>query len=170
MQKSFVLLCFLLLSACGFHPRGATVLSPPLQSVYIKADNPYGQLAKNLKRSFMLSHVELADSPSTARTVLAILRTTESQQQISMSSTQLTRQYNLILSVTFQITNSAGKVLVLPQTLSESRSLTIQEDQILAGSNEATTLYQQMYQAIVFDIMNRLSSMEIADQLKRANA
>ena len=88
---------------------------------------------------------------------------------MSVSATQLTRQYNLILSVTFQLLTPNGVVLTAPQPLTESRFVTIQSDQILGGSNEANSLYQQMRQAIAFDLMNRLASRDITLSLTKIN-
>ena len=45
--------------------------------------------------------------------------------------------------------------------MTETRALTIQADQILASSNEANNLYQQMRQAIVYDIMSRIASHDV---------
>lgn len=151
----------LLLSSCGFHLRGSMPLSPPLQRLYLKTQSPYGELTHNLQQYLKMSGVYLADSPQDASTVLDIISETTSQQLLGVSGTQQTRQYNLTLNVSFQVTDPKGNVLVAPVTLTQSRTLPINANQILAGSNEATALYQQMRRAIVFDIMNRLSSQEI---------
>ena len=161
------LLIFLLLSlaSCGFHLRGQTPLAEPLHSLYLKSKDPYGQLARNLRQYLKMSGVVLASDPHDANTILEIISETESQQLQSVSGTQQTRQYNLVLTVTFQVTDSSGRVLVPTQSLSESRPLTILSNQILGGSNEQANLYQQMRLTMVFDIMNRLSSHEITHLL-----
>jgi outer membrane lipopolysaccharide assembly protein LptE/RlpB len=64
--------------------------------------------------------------------------------------------------VTFQVTDPKGKILLSPQTVSETSTLAITAGQILAGSNEASNLYQQMRQAIVYDILSRLSSRQVS--------
>ena len=112
-----------------------------------------------------ISDVRLVDKIEEASTVLVILSESTTQQLLSLSGTQQTRQYNLILSVTFQVNDPQGKVLVSPQVVTETRTLTIKADQILAGSNEANTLYSQMRQAIIYDIMSRLSSKDITSLL-----
>jgi LPS-assembly lipoprotein len=151
----------LLLTACGFQPRGEITLAPPLKNIYLKTPDPYGQLARNLRSFLKMSNVHLADTATSANTVLVILKEQMGQDLVSVSGTQLTRQYNLTLNVTYQVTDAEGKILVSPQTSTEVRSLTIQSDQILGGSNEANSLYTQMQSAIVYDIMYRLSSKEI---------
>lgn len=154
----FITLC---LSSCGFQLRGATPLSPPLKKMYIQTNDPYGQLTHNLHDYLTLSGVELTDTPQTASTVLHIISENQSQQLLNVNASQQTRQYNLVLSVTFEITTPGGLVLMPPITLSENRTFTTLSDLILGGTNEENTMYQQMRLAIVYDIMNRLSSKDV---------
>lgn len=150
------------LTSCGFQLRGSTPLSPALQELYIKTADPYGELTRYLREYLRMSGVHLAATPQEATTLLVILNEQQSQQLLSVSGTQQTRQYNLFLVVTFMVTDPKGVVLVPPQAVSEVRTLTTVSDQILGGSNEQTTLYQQMRQAIVYDIMNRLGSRDVS--------
>ncbi len=164
-----LLLLSLLLTSCGFHPRGQTIFAKPLQRIYIKTASPYGELTTNLEKYFKSSGVYIADSPQDATTVLQILSDTTNQQLLGVSGTQQTRQYNLILSVAFQITEPNGTLITSPETLSQSRTLPINSGQILGGSNEAIVLFQQMRRTIVFDMMNRISSQQITDIINKHN-
>jgi len=155
------------LTSCGFHLRGPISLAPALQTLYLKTKDPYGQLARNLKQSLKMSGVHLTDSPEEATTVLEIVNEQTLDQLIGINGSQQTRQYNLILTVTFVVTDPKGLALLKNQILTETRVLTIKEGQILAGSNEATALYEQMRQAIVYDILSRLSSAEITHLLTK---
>lgn len=161
----FTFLLSLMLTGCGFHLRGPLPLAPPLRNIYLQTQDPYGQLTRYLKQFLMHSDVQLVDKMEEASSVLVILSESTTQQLLSLSGTQQTRQYNLILSVSFQVNDPQGKVLVNPQVVTETRTLTIKADQILAGSNEANTLYSQMRQAIIYDIMSRLSSKDITSLL-----
>lgn len=163
IHPTFLFVCILCccLSACGFQLRGTAQLSPPLKKLYIQTANPYGQLTRNLKESLQTSGVEVVDSPQSATTILNIINETEGRQLLSVSGTQQTRIYNLTLSVDFEVTSPKGAVLVPALTLAENRTFTTASDLILGGTNEQNILYQQMRQAIVYDIMNRLSSREV---------
>ncbi len=156
----FIILLFSITS-CGFHLRGSMPLAAPLYKLYLETNDPYGQLSRYLKQFLKISGVSLVDKQEDSTAVLVILREATSQQLLGISGTQQTRQYNLILNVTFQVTDPVGKVLVPLQSITETRSFTIKSDQILAGSNEANNLYNQMRQAIVYDMMARLGSTEV---------
>lgn len=161
----FYFLILLGIVSCGFHLRGSIPLAPSLYKLHLETKDPYGQLTRNLKQYLKISGVTLVDKPEDATAILVILQESTSQQLLGMSGTQQTRQYNLILTVVFEVTDPLGKIIVPPQILAETRSFTIKSDQILAGSNEANNLYTQMRQAIVYDIMTRLGSTEITQLL-----
>lgn len=170
IQRCILVLCMLcgLLIGCGFHPRGNLPLAPPLQHLYLQAKDPYGQLSRYLKDYLKASNVQLASSPQQASVILVILKDETSQQLLSVGGTQQTRQYNLILHVTFQLNSPTGQVLLPEQTVMEARAIPIQSDQILAGSNEANNLYRQMRQAAAYDIMNHLSAQNAAIAVEKA--
>lgn len=162
VRTIFLFLSIGLLGGCGFHLRGETPVAPPLQRLYLQTQDPYGDLARDIRQYMKSSNITLVNSPLEAATILEVLREDHNEQLVSIGGSQLTRQYNLVLSVNFQINSPQGVTLVPPQAVSETRSITIQSNQILGGSNEETNLYQQMRRAIVFDIMSRLSSTEVS--------
>jgi LPS-assembly lipoprotein len=163
MLKFFSVCLFFILTACGFHLQGEMQLAPPLKRLYLKIDAPYGQLGRFLKQYLKMSHVELVSSPQAASTILVILSDNASEQFLGVSATTQTRQYNLKVTVTFQLTDPTGKLLVDTQSLEVTRTLTIQSDQILGPSNEASMLYHQIRRDLARDIMTRIASQEITD-------
>jgi LPS-assembly lipoprotein len=169
--KVCLMFCLLVsLSSCGFHLQGEKQLAPPLHRMYLQTPDPYGQLAQTLKQYLKLSKVQLASSPQEAATILSILRDDTSEDLLSVSGTQLTRQYNLKVTVVFEITDPQGRILVNPQTLAESRVITVQSNQILGNSNEANLFYQQMRRTLAYSIINRIASKEITTDINTAFA
>jgi LPS-assembly lipoprotein len=158
----FIILCTMaLLPSCGFHLQGELKLAPPLKRLYLQIPDPYGNLAHNLIANLKMSRVQLVSSPAEASTILVILRDETAQDLLSTSGTQQTRQYNLRVIVTFDITDVAGHSLTGPQTLSEARTITIQSNQVLGSSNEVNSFYEQMRRSLAYGIMNRIASKEI---------
>jgi len=117
-----------------------------------------------------ISKVQLVSSPSEASTILTILRDDTSQELLSVSGTQQTRQYNLKVTVAFEITDQKGRSIVSPQTLSESRTITVQSNQVLGSSNEANLFYQQMRRVLAHAIINRIASREVTSAIDHAFA
>ena len=150
-----------MLVSCGFHLREPMPLAPSLYQLYLETNDPYGQLTRSLRTYLKMSGVHLVSSKDKAKTILEILQEETSQQLLSVSGTQQTRQYNLVLTVTFQVSNAQNQVIVPPQTVRETTVLTMQSNQILASSNQTSLLYQNMRRNAAADMMNRLSSQEI---------
>ena len=168
IRHSLLVLVLFCITSCGFHLRGAAPLSQPLQRLYIEASDPYGKLVRYLREYFKISGVQITALPIEASTILKITKEEEGQQLLSVGVTQETRQYHLTLTVEFQLLDSKGHVIASNQRLTETRALTIQSSQILAGSNEASGMYEQMRRAMVYDIISRLSSKDITDILTTA--
>ncbi len=164
-SRFFLLLGILFCSACGFHLQGEMKLAPPLYHLYLQTADPYGYLANNLRQYLKTSRVQLVATTGEASAVLAILRDESSQELLSVSGTQQTRQYNLRVTVEFEITDAIGRALIPPQILTETRAITVQSNQILGSSNEANLFYQQMRRTLAYAIMNRLASKEITQQI-----
>jgi len=161
----FILCLSLILSGCGFHLQGERHLAAPLHRLYLQTPDPYGQLVQSLQQYLKLSKVQLVSSPQEATAILAILHDDTSQELLSVSGTQQTRQYTLKVTVVFEITHSTGLTIVKPQTLSESRTITIQSNQVLGSSNEANLFYQQMRRMLAYAIINRIASKEITQNI-----
>ncbi|OGT41379.1 MAG: hypothetical protein A3F42_02575 [Gammaproteobacteria bacterium RIFCSPHIGHO2_12_FULL_37_34] len=166
-KRIFIFCSTLLLVSCGFHLQGEMQLASPLHRLYLQTNDPYGPLANNLREYLKISKVQLVSSPADARTILTILRDESSQELLSVSGTQQTRQYNLRVTVAFEISDAKGLTLVSPQILSETRAITIQSNQILGSSNEANLFYQQMRRHLAYAIMNRLASRDMTQQINK---
>ncbi len=170
LQKIIIFLLSFLLISCGFHLQGEMRLAPAFHTVYLQIADPYGQLARNLQQSLKLSKVQLVSSPEQANIILTISKDTTSQELLGVSSTQQTRQYNLIATTVFDIANNKGETILGPQTLTESRIMTLQSNQILGSSNEVNLFYQQMQRTLAYAIMNRLASREVTQRVNAAFA
>ena len=169
MIRPVLLACLTLLTvACGFHLQGEMHLAKPLQHLYLETSDPYGQLARDLRQYLKMSNVQLAQTQSEATAILNIAHDETSETLVSVGGTQQTRQYSLKVTVMFEITDKNGRTLVPMQTLSESRSITVQSNQVLGSSNEATLYYQQMRRRLAYAIMTRIASAEVTKLVTHA--
>lgn len=167
--RTFIILVIsTLLTACCFHLQGEMKLAPQLHRMYIQSCDPYGHLVRNLQQYLKMSNVELVSCAANANAVLHIISDENSQVLTSVSKTTQTRQYSLIVTVVFEIQDSAGRTIVCPQTLTEMKPITIQSSQILGTSNEANLFYQQMRRSLAYAIMNRIASKEITNIIEGA--
>ncbi len=169
-MKFLVCIVTLFLTACGFHPQGDMKLAPPLQKMYLQTPDPYGTLSRDLRNYLKMSHVRLVTSPEEAETILEILSDTSRQELLSVAGTQQTRQYNLMVNVNFAVSDKNGHTILPAQSLTENRTITVQANQILGSSNEATLYTQQMRRTLAYAIVNRLASIEVTKTINKAFA
>lgn len=171
-MKKFILFfyftaCFFL-SGCGFHLQGDLVLAPPLHRLYIQSPDPYGFLVREIDEYLRASKVVRVASAEQAEVTLTILSDNATQELLTVNGTNQTRQYNLQVVVTFMLSKADGTIILGPQSLTETRPLTVQANQILGSNNEANLFYQQMRRTIAYEMMNRISSREVTDLVNRA--
>jgi len=159
-----------ILTSCGFHLQGEMQLAPPLHRMYIQSADPYSYLVRNLRQYLKLSKVELVSTPAEADTILVIVSDTATQQLLSVSGTQQTRQYKLIVTVVIEIQDAKGRIIVAPNAFTEERTITTQSNQILGSSNDVNLLYQQMHRVLAYAIMNRLASKQVTHTVNKAFA
>ena len=136
--------------------------------MYLQAPDPYGVLVRELQQNLKMSNVILTASPQEADTTLVILQDETSQSLLSVGGTQQTRQYALKVTIAFEINDKNGMTIVPRQTLSETRVITIQSNQILGSSNEANLYYQQMRRRLAHALMSRIASIEITNMINAA--
>lgn len=165
IMSGTILVFIIMLTACGFHLQGKMELAPRLHRIYVQTLDPYGPLARYLKDSLRMSHAQIMCCPQEASAVLVILQDMNSQKLLNVNSTTQTRQYLLKVIVTFEINTADGRIILPPQTLEESRVMTIQSNQILGSSNESNLFYQQMRRILAAAIMNRISSRDVTKLL-----
>lgn len=154
-------------SACGFQPRNFNTLPKALHTLYIQSDDPYGSLTTTLRQTLRTSGINVVDSPSVAAVTLKLSRPVRTDNSATVGPTTSTRVFALTYSVTFTLTDSQGKNLLKPQTLTTSRTLTMAANQLLQSNNQLSTLTKEMEREIVNQLYNHLRSERVAEALKK---
>lgn len=148
----------LFLAACGFHLRGNIPLPPGLDPMFIQTTTPYDPLVQAIEDTLTSSHVKLATSLKSAKTILHILDMKSTENLVSVSTSTNTRQYALTETLQIELTDSTGKVIIPVSTLTASNPLTVDSSQVLNLSSQKQTQVQEMQQALVQQLMARLAS------------
>lgn len=148
------LLLPLLLTACGFHLRGAITLPYRTFHVALPATSEVGA---NLKRYLRASNsTELVDAPGEAEAIL--IQTGEVRQKaiISVNTSGLVREYQLRLNYSFRLVNPRGEELVPNNRILLTRDITFNDSAILAKDQEEALLWKDMQNDLVQQILRRL--------------
>jgi LPS-assembly lipoprotein len=148
-----------LLSACGFHLRGASEF--PFKTIYVLGSEatPFGAaLRRNLKGQ---ENAKLVDSEANADVVLQIMSERPEKVILSLTVQGLVREYTLNSYMTFQVRNSYGKIYIPPTTLLLHRVISYNENVVLSKTAEEAMLYKDMQGDMVQQVVRRLALMSM---------
>lgn len=147
---------YLSLSACGFHPRGDTVLPTFMAKTYIQGATTYSDLETDLHRALDSAGVQVIAVPQDATAQLRILHEIFAQRVLSVSVAGVAIEYELSYTVDFEVTNAAGKTLLAHQSQTLTRDFTFSETQMLGKTNEDDLLHGEMRHEMVRRILRRI--------------
>jgi LPS-assembly lipoprotein len=146
----------LCLSGCGFKLRNAQSLPPGLQTMYYQTDNPYGEFEILFKRSLTSSKINLLPNPSKLAPIIHISAEDSPPTTTSSVSSSSARVYTLTYKSTIGINDASGKVIVPPQTISVSLTLTLQHDEMVEMAPQVAIVKREMMQELIVNIFNVL--------------
>ena len=149
----------LLLAGCGFHLRGAVRLPPVMAVTYIQAPNPYSRLVTDLRETLTGNGVKVTGQRPAATGVLNILGEGASSRQIVVSASGQIREMELNYTVSFELQDAKGAVLLPPQTLTLRRSFTFNVADVLGVSAQQDILQRNMQRDIVQLMLLRLQAL-----------
>ena len=153
------LFCVLVMSACGFHLRGASEF--PFKTIYVAGSEttPFGAaLRRNLKGQ---ENARLVDNETNADVVLQIMSERPEKVILSLTVQGLVREYTLNSYLTFQVRNSYGKVFLPPTTIVLHRVISYNENVVLSKAAEETMLYKDMQGDMVQQVVRRLAVLNM---------
>lgn len=167
-QKSMLSLLFtllltavltVLLSACGFHLRGAS--SFPFKTIFVAGPDstPLGLvLRRNLTSQ---SNIQLTTEANDADVVLDILSERPEKVILSLTVQGFVREYTLNSYLTFQVRDKSGQVVLPPTTIMASRVISYNENVVLSKAVEEAAFFKEMQGDLAQQIVRRLSAMKM---------
>ena len=153
IKKSVILGMALLLSACGYHLRGALELPAGLKSVYLVGGS--GELQEQFNSAMKASSVSIASSSETAGMVVRVFNEDNQRRVLSLSSTGTANDFELEYRFDYELVDSKNKVLMPLQSVEIKREYYNDQVAVIAKGNEETVIRNEMYQQAVRSIVNR---------------
>jgi len=156
---AFILMA-LLLTACGFHLRGALTLPPGLKEIQIKSRDPYSGLARALERSLARNGVKLV--PVSERdayvAVLELMSERWGSRPQSVDEFGRAQEHNLRYAVVFTLRNADGDVLVPQQAVELTRDYVSAPDDTTGIDSERELLTREMQREMNASILRRIDA------------
>lgn len=164
-----ILIFALCLSGCGFKLRNAQSLPPQLQTMYCQADNPYGEFETLFKRSLTSSKINLLPDPSKLAPTIHVSAEDSPPVTTSSVSSSSARVYTLTYKSTISINDASGKVIVPPQVISVSRTLSLQHNEMIEMAPQVTIVKKEMMQELIVNIFNVLCAKDTFKALNKTS-
>lgn len=150
-----ILIALFFLTGCGFKLRTTKSLPPQLQQIYYQTDNPYGQFEMAFKKALKASKVVLLATPNTTAPILHVT-TNYSYNSTSSTSSAEARVYNLTYTTTIDIANAAHKQILPSQTVTVTRTISLQPNEIFETTPQIEIAKQEMLQELTTKVLNIL--------------
>jgi LPS-assembly lipoprotein len=157
IKKSVILLVALLLSACGYHLRGAFELPVGMKNIFL--DGGSAPLQAQFKKAMDLSSIPIAASAETAGIVIRIFDENSQRRVLSLASTGVANDFELGYRMEYEIVDAKDNILMARQPLEIKRDYYNDQLAIIAKESEETIIKNEMYLQAVRTIVNRAKSV-----------
>ena len=152
----FAAACLLLLNACGFHLRGSETSRVQLPPTYL--DGTTGPLQREVRHYLSVSGVSVVAEQKDAQLLINLIGENVQRRVLSVGSTGKVEEYEVRYTANYAVESSKGESVIPKESLSEQRSYSFNEADVLAKDVEQERLVQDMRRDVVRRMMLRLQS------------
>lgn len=156
-----------LLAACGFKLKGASPL--PFDTLYtnIAQNSAFGASMRRAITAASPSTL-IVEDPARAEARLIQLGNQQRLRELSIDADGRVEEYELNLEFIFQLSDSAGRLIMPPTTLRATREIPYDDSQVQARQSEISAVFQQMQQSMVDRVVRLLSAPDVAQAFANA--
>jgi LPS-assembly lipoprotein len=160
LRLAFLVCALAALSGCGFSLRGTAVLPPELQTMQIQSNDANSDIVRELRRVLRNNDVEVDSAEQSSGYRLQVGQEQTSERALSVNSLARAGEYQLTMSVPFQLLNS-GTAVLGPETISIERVYLADPENAAAKSDEARLIQQEMRRELALQILRRLQAAQL---------
>jgi LPS-assembly lipoprotein len=157
MKKWLVLMLVLMLTACGYHLRGAFDLPKGLKKVYLQGAST--QLREQFGKTLQGSSGQLVNSAETAEIFVKVFDADIKQRSVSLSAGGRSNEFELHYHLEYDLRDAANKPLLTREPVDIRREYFNSQQDIIAKDNEEGVIRTEMYQQAVRSILTRISAV-----------
>lgn len=156
MRTLVVLLCTVLLAACGFQLRGSYELPWNTLHVGLSENNElYFQIKRGIEAG---SATKVVADPKEAQASLVVLRNTQHKSILSLSGKGLVREFQLTRIFAYRVVDAGGKELLPQSQIVLQRDMTFDDTRIFAKEAEEQMIQREMEHDLVQQLLRRLAA------------
>jgi LPS-assembly lipoprotein len=153
------LLMATIVTGCGWHLRGTGQVADNISSVHISAENRHGEFYKSLERALKSNDITVVGNATEAQYSIVTLNNKSSKRISTVSGGARASEYQLTESVDILILAADGTQLLPRTTLSGTRYLDFDANEVQSKVQEAELLRKEMSRDLVQQIIRRLNAI-----------
>jgi LPS-assembly lipoprotein len=159
MRPGTIILCAvcLVLAGCGFQLRESAELPEQMSATFLDVNGENSALARRLRTLLEQNGVALV-GPDEATAILEVPVNRVVTEVLTIGDNARVREYRITYTVEFRLIDAEGDELVPTQTLSQSREVSFDEQEILASSREEEYLKQDLANTMSRLVVMRLET------------
>lgn len=147
-----------LLAGCGFQLRRPPELA--WKRIFLSGFTEDSTLADELRRQLRASPgVTLADTPAEADLIVESLQDSSEHVVAATTSTSQISEMTLRARLRFRVRTAAGRELIAPTELAQTRDMSYSESSALAKQHEAALLFRSMHADLAMQVLRRLAAL-----------
>jgi LPS-assembly lipoprotein len=160
LRLAFLASALITVSSCGFSLRGSAALPPELQTLQIESADANSDIARELRRTLRNNDINVEDAAQNNGYSLQVGQEQNSERALSVNSQARAGEYQLTMSVPFQLLN-AGIPVMGPETITLERVYLADPENAAAKSDEARLIQQEMRRELALQILRRLQVAQL---------
>lgn len=147
-----------LLAGCGFQLRRPPELA--WKRVFLSGFAEDSTLADELRRQLRASPgVTVAETPAEADLIVESLQDASEQVVAATTANSQISEMTLRARLRFRVRTPAGRDLIAPTELVQSRDMSYSESSALAKQHEAALLFRSMHADLAMQVLRRLAAL-----------
>ncbi|MGM0593296.1 MAG: LPS assembly lipoprotein LptE [Pseudomonadota bacterium] len=153
-----VLCCVGVLSACGFHLRGAQPLPEVMERTHIRGGEG-GPLYYEIESALINAGAAVVDSPDEASAVLTLHSQRIRRRVLSVDAAGRAAEYALTLRALFSLHGPEGRAIAERETVEVVRDYGFDPQSVLAKGDEEAALRRDMERFAAAQMMRRIQAL-----------
>ncbi|MEN9368206.1 MAG: hypothetical protein RL489_2564 [Pseudomonadota bacterium] len=148
-----------MLAGCGFQLRRPPELA--WKRIFLSGFSEDSTLADELRRQLSTSPgVTVVDTPAEADLVIESLQDATEPLVAATTATSQISEMTLRTRLRFRVRTAAGRELLAPTELAQTRDMSYSESSALAKQHEAALLFRAMHADLAMQVLRRLAALE----------
>jgi LPS-assembly lipoprotein len=148
----------LLLVACGFHLRGAAPLPAEMAVTYIHGTIEFNTLYDDFRTALESRGARVTQDRTKATAVLTILENNAETKVLTVDLSGKVLEYRVRQNIHFEVATADGHMLVDQQSVTMSRDLKFNRNDVLGKEREAETIRKELQRDVVNLAMLRIAA------------